>query len=69
MKECLTFDDRSSVSTQQEDKMVSVTRLKRTETPYVTSKYRRGFKHLPDIGNFSQVNEMLKNNKNALLKR
>lgn len=63
MKECLCLD-----SEEPPTKLISTTSHQIVTTP-VPTKYRRGFNHLPEIGNFSQYNEVLKNNKNTLINR
>ena len=64
MKECLHQDDNLSYA-KVKTKLVS----HEANNSVPITKHRRGYKHLTEIGNFSQFNEILKNNKNTLIKR
>lgn len=61
----------STLTTSREDKR---SRMERLLSPalspeYTLVKFRRGYKHTPEYGNFSQFNSVLKNNESSALKR
>ena len=75
MKECLYQDENLQSCAKVKEPTISLTSTSSHETNCTrktvtaTTKHRRGYKHLPEVGNFSQFNEILKNNKNTLIKR
>ena len=47
----------------------TISEFNNKQSGFIITKYNRGYKHTPEVGNFSNYNAILKKNKDALLER